>query len=334
MNIGVLDYAQIDEGKTAQEALHETIELAEIAERCGYKRFWVAEHHNVPAFANSSPELLMMRIADATHTIRVGSGGVMLPHYSPYKVAENIRLLEAFHPHRIDLGLGNNSGTPLVNRALNENKEIKLSYQQSIIDLIRYFTNTVDHTHRFHGITAHPVVHSTPEMFVLSTGLHSAKISAEAGIGYTFGLFPFVGENKLNAGPKAIKLYRKKFMPSVMMTKPNVIIAPFIAIADTQEEAENYATALDLWLLGKDSFGAFNAFPSVETARNYPYSEMDKKMMQDNRKYVVVGDKKTAKDQLDNLVNQFDADELMLIPLIPGYKARRRAYELLAELFV
>ena len=107
VKLGLLDYAQIDEGKSAQEALQNSVMLAQLADSLGYERFWMAEHHNVPAFASSSPELIMMRLADATSRIRIGSGGVMLPHYSPYKVAENFRVLEAFHPHRIDLGMGN-----------------------------------------------------------------------------------------------------------------------------------------------------------------------------------------------------------------------------------
>lgn len=107
VKLGILDYAQIDEGSNAQEALLHTITLAQLAESLGYARFWVAEHHDVPAFASSSPELIMMRLADATSRIRIGSGGVMIPHYSPYKVAENFRVLEAFHPNRIDLGFGN-----------------------------------------------------------------------------------------------------------------------------------------------------------------------------------------------------------------------------------
>lgn len=334
VKIGVLDYAQIDEGKNARQALQETIELAKIAEKCGFKRFWVAEHHDVPAFANSSPELLMMKIADATNKIRVGSGGVMIPHYSPYKVAENIRLLEAFHPNRIDLGIGNNSGTPIVNGALNETKSKKLSYEQSVTDLLYYLNDTDDESHRFHGISANPVIDTKPEMFLLSTGMNSAKLSAAAGIGYTFGLFPFVGSKILKAGPEAAKYYREAFVPSPMLDKPFVSIAPFVAIADTEEEAEKYAVTLDLWLLGKENFGAVSAFPSYETAKNYPFTRAEQRVIERNREHFVVGVKESVKEQLEKLVEEFGADELLLIPLLPGFEARKRAYELLAEIYV
>ena len=144
VKLGILDYAQIDEGTSAQTALQNTITLAQFAESLGYERFWMAEHHDVPAFASSSPELIMMRLADATKRIRIGSGGVMLPHYSPYKVAENFRVLEAFHSNRIDLGIGNTIGTPIVNRTLNENKKSKLNYEQSIVDLTKYLSDQMD----------------------------------------------------------------------------------------------------------------------------------------------------------------------------------------------
>lgn len=334
VKIGVLDYAQIDEGKTAKEALEETITLARLADFHGFERFWVAEHHNVPAFASSSPELLMMRIADATNSIRVGSGGVMLPHYSPYKVAENFRILESFHPNRIDLGFGNNAGTSLVNRAMNENKKAKLPVDQSVADLIAYFNDTINQDHRFSGITANPVTETNPQMFALSTSMKSALMAASAGIGYTFGLFPFAGTRKLDLGPEIAKTYRKEFKPSLMLSKPNVIVAAFVAIADTKEEAEKYATALDLWLLGKDAFSALKNFPSVETAKNFTYLEKDREIMKNNRNYLIHGDPNDVKAQINDLALEFNADEILLIPLIPGFDARKRAYELIAETFI
>src|SRR5699024_8164935 len=276
VKLGVLDYAQIDEGTSAQTALQNTITLAQFAESLGYERFWMAEHHNVPAFASSSPELIMMRLADATKRIRIGSGGVMLPHYSPYKVAENFRVLEAFHPNRIDLGMGNTIGTPIVNRTLNENKKGKLNYEQSIVDLTRYLSDQVDENHRFHGITANPVIPTVPQMWVLSTSVRNAKMAAKLGIGYTFGLFPLAGIDKLDIGIQAAKTYREEFKPSAFMPEPRVSIAPFVVVAETNEQAEAYAESLDLWLLGTDNFSELRQFPSVDTARHYPYTEEEK----------------------------------------------------------
>ncbi|WP_373894808.1 LLM class flavin-dependent oxidoreductase [Virgibacillus sp. CBA3643] len=330
VKLGILDYAQIDEGSSAQEALQHTIELAQLADNLGYERFWMAEHHNVPAFASSSPELIMMRLADATKRIRIGSGGVMIPHYSPYKVAENFRILEAFHPRRIDLGIGNTVGTAIVNRTLNENKKSKLNYEQSIVDLTKYLSDQVYESHRFSGITANPVISTVPQMWVLSTSVRSAKMAAKLGIGYTFGLFPLAGIDKLTIGMQAAQVYRKEFNPSSFMPEPKVSIASFVVVAETNEQAQKYAVALDLWLLGKDNFGHLKEFPSVKTARNYTFTEKEKDIIQANRTRMVVGDIESVAEQLKALITQFKADEVLLIPLMPGLEARKKAIELLA----
>ncbi len=333
VKLGILDYAQIDEGSHAIEALNNTIELAQLAEKLGYTRFWVAEHHDVPAFASSSPEMLMMRLADATSKIRIGSGGVMLPHYSPYKVAENFRMLEAFHPNRIDLGVGNTVGTPLVNQTLNEKKEQKLNYGQAIEDLTLYLTDQIDSTHRFAGITANPVIPTTPHMSVLSTSVRRAQMAADLGIGYTLGIFPLLNERMFEIGIHATKTYREAFKPSQFLSEPIVSISPFVVIAETNEAAEAYAEALDYWLLALDNFSYYKAFPSVETARAHYYTEKERESIQANRKRMIVGDKKSVRNQLDLLINTFGADEILCIPLMPGFNTRKQAIKLLAEAF-
>lgn len=334
VQLGVLDYAQIDEGENATTALHHTVLLAKHAEALGYTRFWMAEHHNVPAFASSSPEMVMMHLANATKRIRLGSGGVMLPHYSPYKVAENFRILEAFFPNRIDLGIGNNIGTPLVKNALNENKNSILDYEKSMKDIQTYLTDQVNEEHRFHGITANPVVPTNPEMWLLSTSMKNAKVAAKLGLGYMFGLFLLADEKKLANARKAIDLYQSEFNPSPFMKKPNVSIAPIIVVADTNEQARAYAETLDLWLLGKGHFTELRTYPSIDTARNYPYTEYDKQLIQTNRNRMIVGDIDRVKTELDTLIKRYKADEVLFIPLIPGIEARKRALELLADAFL
>lgn len=330
VKLGILDYAQIDEGSNALEALNNSVELAQLAESLGYNRFWMAEHHNVPAFASSSPELVMMRLADATKRIRIGSGGVMIPHYSPYKVAENFRILEAFHPGRIDLGIGNNPGTPIVRQALNENKQGKFNYEQSITDLTTYLSAQLDDRHRLSGITANPVIPTVPEMWVLSTSIRRAEMAARLGIGYTFGLFL---TGNLDVGIQSVKKYRQAFKPSPFMSEPKVSLALIIGIGETNEEAEAYQEALDLWLLGRDQFSYFKEFPSVRTAREYPYTEKDKEMIQANRNRMVVGTAERVIEQIREMDHQLKADEILLVPLIPGFKARKYTIEKLAEVF-
>ena len=333
VKLSVLDYAQIDELKDAQTAVKESTDLAKVAEKLGFHRYWVAEHHNVPAFASSSPEMLMMHIADSTKRIRIGSGGVMIPHYSPYKVAENFRMLEAFHPNRIDLGIGNSLGTNLVNKALNETKERKLPYNQSIQDLYKYVTDTNDAEHRLNDITANPKVDTVPQMFQLTTSTRGAKNAAKNGFGLTLGLFPNASSDKLNVGKEAAEIYRSEFKASKAVERPIVMFSPFVVVADTDAEAKELQKALDVWLLGKNHFDEFKQFPSVETAKNYQFTQEDLKIVQANRSRMVVGDIDSVKVQLDHLVNQFQADEILIIPLMPKIENRIKALELLANRF-
>ena len=166
MDFNILDYAMIDEGKDATQALQDTTRLAKLADDLGYKRFWLTEHHDVPAFASGSPELLMMHLLGETKRIKLGSGGVMLPHYSPFKVAENFKMLEALHPGRVDLGIGNNPGTAVVKRAMDEDKRDYLDYAQSIEDIRHYLTQAPEEQ-RVGQVISQPHLSRHPEMWLL-----------------------------------------------------------------------------------------------------------------------------------------------------------------------
>ena len=333
VKLGILDYAQIDEGSNAKDALEQTVELAQFAEKLGYSRFWMAEHHNVPAFASSSPEMIMMQLANATKRIRLGSGGVMLPHYSPLKVAENFRLLEAFHPNRIDLGIGNTVGTTLVNRAMNEHKGEKLDYGASITDIAAYLTDGVSEEHRFEGLSANPVIPTVPEIWLLSMSIRTAKIAAKLGVGYTYGYF-LGGMDRFDIGVKAVETYRREFTASRFMQEPKVSLASFVITAETEGLANEYREALDLWLLGNDQFSQFKKFPSVETARNYNYSAEERENIQANRKRMITGSVTQVTEQLNSLTGRLQADEVLIVPLLPHITLRKKAIELLAEAYL
>ena len=333
MKINLLDYAVIDEGQDATTALKETVRLAQKAEDLGFYRFWMAEHHDVNAFASSSPEMMMMHILGQTKRIKVGSGGVMLPHYSPLKVAENFRVMENLYEGRVDLGFGNTLGTPEVNKAMNEYRPRKQRYKENISDIKKFLCNEDDEEHRFNNVLANPLGESNPEMWVLSTSVKSAELAARQGIGYTFGLFPHASRDKADVGKLAVERYRENFIPSKVMAKPTVMISPFVVVADTDEAAEHMAKALDLWLLGKMNFSEFERFPSVETAEEYTYTVEEVKRLESNRSRMVVGSAKSVKDQLDQLIEKIDADELLLIPLMPGVNNRHRALELIASIY-
>lgn len=327
--LNILDYSPIDEGKNARQALLHTTELAKHAEGLGYHRFWVAEHHHVLSVASSSPEMLMMHLATSTKSIRIGSGGVMLPHYSPYKVAENFRMLEALHPNRIDLGIGRSPSYQLVNRALNETKGKRLSFAQQIQDLSKFLSDDTSENHRFNSLIATPVIETTPEIWLLGSGTGSAKIAAENGTAYAFANFVKPSEVGLNA----VAHYRKNFMPSPTLDKPKVMIAVFAIIAETTEEAEALAQAFDLWLLFVESGNPPPYYPSIETAKKRGLSSIEKDKVKQNRKRMIIGNAEQVKEEIKRTADLYQADEITIIPNFFGADNRMRGITLLAQAF-
>ncbi|MDW8569540.1 LLM class flavin-dependent oxidoreductase [Staphylococcus shinii] len=331
VKLNILDYAVIDEGQTAEGALQDTVKLAQLADELDYKRFWITEHHNVPAFACASPELMMMQLLAKTQRIRLGSGGVMLPHYSPFKVAENFRLLEAFYPMRVDLGIGNNPGTSSVKKALNETKSYFLDYEQSILDIRDYLTEN-NTEQRLDNVLAQPSITTVPQMWLLSTSVDSAKMAGEVGMGYTLGTFLLPNATAIENAKASVQAYRASFKPTKLNMNPIVMTTVFTVVADDEEYASLLAQALDVWLLGKKQFAEFNQMPSIATAQDYQKSERDKQLIAQNRARMVVGTKATVQSQLEQIIETFDADELMIVPLIPGFENRSRTIELIAEM--
>ena len=329
VTINILDYSPIDEGENARQALIHTTELAKRAEVLGYHRFWVAEHHHVLSVAGSSPEMLMMHLATSTERIRIGSGGVMLPHYSPYKVAENFRMLEALHPNRIDLGIGRSPSYQLVNRALNETKGKRLSFEQQIQDLHHFLSDHPSENHRFTKLIATPVIKTMPEMWLLGTSMRSAKVAAENGIAYAFAHFSKPSE----AGLSAVAYYRKHFKPSRILQKPKVMLALFVVIAKTTKEAEALAQAFDLWLLFVESGNPPPYYPSVHTAIKRGLSSIEKEKVIQNRKRIIIGNPVQVKEKIKHLANLFQADEININPNFFGADNRIEGITLLAQVF-
>jgi len=329
VRLNILDYSPIDEGVNARQALLQTTELAKHAEKLGYHRFWVAEHHHVLSVAGSSPEMLMMHVATSTKHIRIGSGGVMLPHHSPYKVAENFRLLEALHPHRIDLGIGRSPSYQIVNRALNETKGKRLAYEQQVQDVYKFLSDDTSTSHRFNSLTATPVIETKPEMWMLGTGTGGAKIAAKNGMAYVFAHFANPSETSL----EAIDSYRQQFKPSLLLDKPKVMIAVFAIIAETAEAAEELAKAFDLWLLSVESDNPPPYYPSVQTAKKRGMSSVEQEKVMQNRKRMIIGNAQEVKEEIQQIANLYEADEITIIPNFPGARNRMKGIALLAETF-
>lgn len=329
ISLNILDYSPIDEGRTAAIALKQTTELAQLAERLGYQRFWVAEHHQVASVAGSTPEMLMMHLAASTETIRIGSGGVMLPHYSAYKVAENFRMLEALHPGRIDLGIGRSRSYRIVNEALNEGKTKRLPYDQQLADLQKYFTDDTAGEHRFQPLLAMPIIETAPEMWLLGTGQGSARLAAEKGMGYAFAYFAKPSQQ----GVEAVDAYRAEFQPSPFLKEPKVIIAVFAVVAETAEKAEELATAFDLWLLFVESDSPPPYYPSVETAKKRGFSASEQEKVARNRERMLIGTAAQVKAKIESIAERYGTDEITIIPNISGAANRMEELRLLASVF-
>ncbi|BBH24471.1 hypothetical protein Back11_58160 [Paenibacillus baekrokdamisoli] len=332
LSLSVLDQSPIPEGSTAQQTLIETVKLAQLSERLGYKRFWVSEHHNTASLAHSSPEVFISHIAAHTSTIRVGTGGVMLPHYSAYKVAENFRLLEALYPGRIDVGLGRApGGMPIVTRALQEGKTdygYVDQYPQQIADLLHYFNDSNTPTHRFPGLLASPSVATKPEVWLLGSSGDSAALAAELGVSFAFAQFI-----NGSGGAPVVKTYKDDFVPSGYGIEPQSMVAIFVICADTDEEAEHLAASFHYQFLLLEQGRFSDGIATPEKALAYPYSPMDKLRIQENRKRIVIGSQKSVKEQLLRLSEQYETNEIMIATMVHDFEAKRKSFKLVAEAF-
>ncbi|WP_274655420.1 LLM class flavin-dependent oxidoreductase [Paenibacillus humicola] len=330
MRLSVLDQTPVPQGGTAAEALQETVKLAQLAERLGYTRFWVAEHHNMPSLAHSSPEVFLSHIAARTDSIRVGSGGVMLPHYSAYKVAENFRLLEALYPGRIDLGLGRApGGMPIVTRAMQEGRIGGIDrYPQQIDDLMHYLNLARRAEHRFPGLQALPEVEGAPEIWLLGSSGDSAMLAAERGLSFAFAQF-------INGagGESAVRYFRERFEPSAQGTAPKSMVAIFAVCADTDEEAERLAASIDYQFVMLEQGRLTDGVVPPEQALAYAYSPVERMRLRENRKRMVVGSPAAVRERLLAMSEAYGTDEIMIATIMYDYEAKRRSYELLADAF-
>lgn len=326
MKLSVLDYGLRDEGVTPSQALLQTVQLAQHAEKLGFHRFWVAEHHNVHALTISRPELVMMHLLNQTKTIRIGSGGIMALHHSSYKTAEVIKTLASLFPNRLDIGLGNSLGTALVQDRLRS-VYTSADYKQVLEELQAYLTDDEGLE-----VLANPTHVSPPPLWLLGMSERSAQLAGQLGLGYTYGIFPFVPQISLSTAQTVVKTYRQQFQPSDSLMAPHVILAVFVAIADTSQAAEDLAKSMDVWFLGKEDFNAFKAFPSLHTALTYPVTQAERHVMLDQRQHFLVGTKEQVAEQLAPLLEAIKPDELLMIPLVAGFDNRVKSLDFLSQL--
>jgi luciferase family oxidoreductase group 1 len=330
LRLSVLDQSPISEGSTGAQALANTLDLARLADRLGYHRYWVAEHHGGPMLAGPSPEALIGPIAAATTRIRVGSGGVMLPHYSPLKVAETFSLLAGLFPHRIDLGLGRAAGTdPLTTFALQRDRRQAAAddFPQQLAELLGYLDDKLPPDHPFARLAKTlPGSPERPESWLLGSSQQSALWAAELGLPYAFA--DFINPR----GAEIAALYRERFAEHEHAdAHPRTAVAVWVICAEDDEQAQVLAASgrMTFTLLRR---GQLIAVPPPERALRF--LELDDRSGQPrSERRAVVGSPDTVRAQLQEVVSSYRAEEVIVVSITYEHEARRRSYELLAEMF-
>lgn len=327
IKLGILDQSVVRQGATVQEAIQETIATAKLAEELGYSRFWVSEHHNSTFIAGSAPELLMVKLADATNHIRIGSGGIMLPNHSALKVAENFRMLEILYPGRIDLGMGRAPGTDRITSSLlnPSNDFSESSYLRQLEHLQHFFRDTAGTERGF--IYAVPQSPTVPMQWILSSSGGSSNIAARFGMGLAVAKF-INGFVK----PDVIETYRKNFRPSDQFAEPQALLSVFVLCGETEEQALAMRKMMDYILIEFEK-GKFGPFPDAATVSKYKFTAGELERIRYNSGRIVSGTKEDVKEQLTKLANEFDVDEIIVSTMADSNEDRIKSFELISEAF-
>jgi luciferase family oxidoreductase group 1 len=327
--LSVLDQSPISEGSTGGEALRNSIDLARFAESMGYHRYWIAEHHATPMLASPSPEALIGPIATLTSTMRIGSGGVMLPHYSPLKVAETFSMLAGLFPGRIDLGIGRAAGTdPLTTFALQRDRTHSApdDFPEQLQELRGYLEESLPADHPFARVAQLPGKPESPEIWLLGSSPQSAIWAGELGLPYVFADF-------INSeGAHIAALYRERFTPTARLQEPIVMVATWALCADTNEEAEHLSTSSRMALSLLRTTGKTIRVPTVETATRF-LQEPAGSLPIARRRRMTIGTREVVRDGLEAIATDYEADEIMVVTITHSHEARKRSYELIAEAF-
>ncbi|WP_212005400.1 LLM class flavin-dependent oxidoreductase [Chitinophaga sp. HK235] len=329
MKLSVLDQSPIRNGSNAMEALQESVQLAKLADKLGYTRYWLSEHHNTKSLAGASPEILIARLASETSRIRIGSGGVMLPNHSTLKVAENFRLLEALFPGRIDLGIGRApGGDRLTARILNPSNTFDpKEFVQQLVDLQAWLTDKAVPGSMQEKIRAIPSIPTSPDLWILTSSGESGMLAAHFGMALSFAHFIYpIG------GPEAVSNYRSQFRPSPHLQAPQASVGIFVFCADTEEKAAEMEAVMDHRMLSFEK-GQYDVFPTYEEIKGIEYTPEELLRIRANSGRRIAGTPQQVKARLEQLAAAYDVDELVIATITSDHADRLRSYELLAEVF-
>lgn len=331
LRISILDQSIGTSGRPQGQAIRDTLALAKLCDDLGYARFWVSEHHNHPTILGTAPEILISAIAVATRRIRVGAAGIMLPHYSPFKVAEQFRVLEALAPGRIDLGLGRAPGSDgrtafALNPLANERPA---QFPSDVRDLMAWVGGQpLPQGHPFASLRAFPEDQTVPEVWMLGSSDYGAQVAAHFGLPYCFAWFFTDGRG----GPEAMKLYREKYQSSERHPEPHAALCVWAMAADTREEAEYHYASRAKWQLYR-SQGIFGPLDPPDVALAHPYTEAEAAKVEDLKRRAFIGTGSEVAARIRNLAAEQQVQEIAVVTWATDETARRRSYEILADEF-
>ena len=330
LELSVVDQSPVRVGESAGQALRDTIALAVEVEKLGYRRYWLAEHHSLPNFAGTSPEILIGQVAAHTNSIRVGSGGIMLSHYSALKVAENFRMLGSLYPGRIDLGIGRAPGSDQITAAAlsfpGQPKEIR-HFPRQVVDLLGFLNNDLEDGHFFSSISAGPGEPEVPDVWLLGSRYESANMAAQLGLPFAYA--HFFGIN-VEEGPAIVANYRQNFQPSEQFPEPKINVGVHVVCAETEKEAARLSASRTLSRLFHLT-GRAHGIPSPEDAAKYLYRADEAAFVMQYQDVCVDGDPEQVKKGLEEIAEMYGTWDLSVVTITHALADRVHSYELLAE---
>jgi luciferase family oxidoreductase group 1 len=328
LRLSILDQSPIIRGHSAAQAIHETLALARRADELGFYRYWLAEHHAIAALADPCPEILLARLGAETKTLRIGTGGVLLPYYSAFRTAEGFRMLEALYPGRVDLGIGRApGGDARTAHAVGGGRFPDAArFPEQVQDLVGHLDGTLPQGHPFERVRVQPGVDTAPEVWLLGSSDYSGVLAAELGLPFSFAHFI-----NPRGGDSVTQFYRSRFKPG-REAKPRVMVCTFLICAETDEEAERLAAPIDLRRV-QMALNVDTPFPTDADAAAHDYSDEERRYVEAQRARAILGSPATCRRSLEAMAARYGADEMMVLTITGAYETRRRSYELLMDAF-
>ena len=328
MLLSILDQSPVISGLGARRAIEETLALARRADELGYHRYWLAEHHAIAALADPCPEVLLARLGAETRRMRVGTGGVLLPYYSAFRVAETFRMLEALYPGRVDLGIGRAPGgdARTAQAVSGGGFPDAARFPEQVWQLVGHLDGSLPAGHPLERVRVQPEVEGSPEVWLLGSSDYSGALAAELGLPFSFAHFI-----NPQGGDAVMRAYREVFKPG-REKAPRTMVCSFAICAGSDEEAERLAAPIDLRRLHM-ALNIDSPMPTAEEAARHRYSDEERRYVMGQRARAVIGSPATCRREIEAMAARYGADEVMVLTITGDYASRLRSYELLIEAF-